>query len=292
MAVESGRAPCTGPWLVCVPGQANRTREAALLPVWNPPRPKRRLEPPALGRGGSNALLSRSPGLSNGFVIAQEAELGPGRPLEPRRRCASESSISSSGSLLCSPSRVSLPKCGKGRSAAARRKTTDDRSELTACRETGSLSQTARRAAEVGSNNMWMSTSATTVALEPLKLVWAKCSGYPSYPALIIDPKMPRAGCHRSGAVTPTAPPSVLRAGERMQYKSAEKLFLVLFFDNKRSWQWLPKSKMAPLGLDKAVDEVKMAEGRTSGVRKAVQTAFDRATAYLARVRDRLTDLD
>ncbi|XP_061085366.1 bromodomain-containing protein 1-like isoform X1 [Conger conger] len=87
-------------------------------------------------------------GLSNGFVIAQEAELGPGRPLEPRRRCASESSISSSGSLLCSPSRVSLPKCGKGRSAAARRKTTDDRSELTACRETGSLSQTARRAAD------------------------------------------------------------------------------------------------------------------------------------------------
>nr|XP_023693931.1 bromodomain-containing protein 1-like isoform X2 [Paramormyrops kingsleyae] len=95
---------------------------------------------------------------------------------------------------------------------------------------------------------------------------------------LIIDPKMARGGCNHNGVSIPTPPLDVLRAGERMQYRSEEKLFLVLFFDNRRSWQWLPKSKMAPLGVDKTTDMVKLMEGRTSSIRKAVQKAFGRAT--------------
>ncbi|KAJ8392033.1 hypothetical protein AAFF_G00083430 [Aldrovandia affinis] len=235
-------------------------------------------------------------GLSNGFVIDQEKGLSPSRQLEPRRRCASESSISSSGSLLCSTSSVILTKSGKGKSALARRNTTDDKNELIACIETRKYAKAARIAAEVGNSNVWMPTSDTTVALEPLKLVWAKCSGYPSYPALIIDPKMPRMAYHHNGVSIPMPPLDVLRVGEQMQYKSGEKLFLVLFFDNKRSWQWLPKSKMVPLGMDKTTDKIKMMEGRTSSIRKAVQTAFNRATSHLNHMRDEpasdLSDLD
>ncbi|XP_075455926.1 bromodomain-containing protein 1 isoform X5 [Ascaphus truei] len=224
-------------------------------------------------------------GLSNGYGEGdkeKEFELTPGRKVEPRRRCASESSISSNSSLLCNPS-FSLPKCGKGKPALIRRHTIEDRSELISCIENGNYARAARIAAEVGQTNMWISTSATAF-LEPLKVVWAKCSGYPSYPALIIDPKMPRVGCHHNGVAIPVPPMDVLKTGEQMQTRAEEKLFLVLFFDNKRSWQWLPKSKMVPLGIDETIDKLKMMEGRNSSIRKAVRVAYDRALNHLSRV--------
>uniref|UniRef100_A0A674BDA1 Bromodomain containing 1 n=1 Tax=Salmo trutta TaxID=8032 RepID=A0A674BDA1_SALTR len=183
-------------------------------------------------------------------------------------------------------STLSLPTCGKGKPALVRRNTVDDKNDLIACIETGNFARAARIAAEVGNSNIWMPASAATVVLEPLKLVWAKCSGYPSYPALIVDPHMPRVGCQHNGVSIPMPPLDVLRVGERMQYKNEEKLFLVLFFDNKRSWQWLPKSKMVPLGIDKTIDKIKMMEGRTSSIRKAVQTAFKRAMNHLSIVQD------
>ncbi|XP_028667910.2 bromodomain-containing protein 1 isoform X1 [Erpetoichthys calabaricus] len=253
-------------------------------------------------------------GLTNGFGNEDLKDLAQTRKLEPRRRCASESSISSSSSLLCNtrlttlavdpittlelcsrkikwnagncirPLSLAIPKVGKGKPALVKKNPVDDKNELIACIETGNFAKAARIAADVGHNNIWMPANAATVVLEPLKLVWAKCSGYPSYPALIIDPKMPRAGCHHNGVSIPIPPLDVLRIGEQMQYKSGEKLFLVLFFDNKRSWQWLPKSKMVPLGVDKTIDKIKMMEGRTSSIRKAVKTAFDRAMNHLSRV--------
>ncbi|XP_027007423.1 bromodomain-containing protein 1 isoform X1 [Tachysurus fulvidraco] len=249
-------------------------------------------------RGSEGEEMStKRPGLSNGFLLEEKKASSPGRQQEPRRRCASESSISSSSSLLGNTrAPLGFPKCGKGKPALVRRNTVDDKTELIACIETGNFAKAARLAAEVGNSSLWMPANAATVVLEPLKLVWAKCSGYPSYPALIIDPHMPRVGCNHNGVSIPIPPLDVLRIGEQMQYKSEEKLYLVLFFDNKRSWQWLPKSKMVPLGIDKTIDKLKMMEGRTSAIRKAVHIAFTRAMNHLSRVQDEpcsdLSDVD
>uniref|UniRef100_A0A9L0IIH6 Bromodomain and PHD finger containing 3 n=1 Tax=Equus asinus TaxID=9793 RepID=A0A9L0IIH6_EQUAS len=121
--------------------------------------------------------------------------------------------------------------------------------------------------------------------LEPLELVWAKCRGYPSYPALIIDPKMPREGLLHNGVPIPVPPLDVLKLGEQRQAEAGEKLFLVLFFDNKRTWQWLPRDKVLPLGVEDTVDKLKMLEGRKTSIRKSVQVAYDRAMIHLSRVR-------
>ncbi|XP_041444449.1 bromodomain-containing protein 1 isoform X3 [Xenopus laevis] len=89
-------------------------------------------------------------GLSNGYGEAnkeKECTISPGRKLEPRRRCASESSISSNNSILCNPS-FGLPKCGKGKPALIRRHTIEDRSELISCIENGNYARAARIAAD------------------------------------------------------------------------------------------------------------------------------------------------
>ncbi|XP_040346453.1 bromodomain-containing protein 1 isoform X6 [Herpailurus yagouaroundi] len=237
-------------------------------------------------------------GLANGFGGARsEQGLGgaPGRRAAPRRRCASESSISSGSGPLCDSS-FGAPRCGRGKPALVRRPALEDRGELISCIENGNYAKAARIAAEVGQRSMWISSDAAASALEPLKVVWAKCSGYPSYPALIIDPKMPRVPGHHNGVTIPAPPLDVLKVGEHMQTKADERLFLVLFFDNKRSWQWLPKSKMVPLGMDETIDKLKMMEGRNSSIRKAVRVAFDRAMSHLSRVHGEptsdLSDID
>uniref|UniRef100_A0A8D2MPW2 Bromodomain and PHD finger containing 3 n=1 Tax=Zonotrichia albicollis TaxID=44394 RepID=A0A8D2MPW2_ZONAL len=135
-----------------------------------------------------------------------------------------------------------------------------------------------------GSGRPLLMSFESQAELEPLELVWAKCRGYPSYPALIIDPKMPREGLLHNGVPIPVPPMDVLKLGERRQTEAGEKLFLVLFFDNKRTWQWLPRDKVFPLGVDETVDKLKMMEGRKTSIRKSVQVAYDRAMIHLSRV--------
>lgn len=90
-------------------------------------------------------------GIANGFVVKEEEDVSPSpRLLEPRRRCASESSISSSGSVLCSTSTVVLPKSGKGRPTAARRSTVDDKSSLMTCMENGEFTKASKISSDHG----------------------------------------------------------------------------------------------------------------------------------------------
>ncbi|XP_069764322.1 bromodomain-containing protein 1 isoform X4 [Narcine bancroftii] len=242
--------------------------------------------------GEGEKLPLKKPGLalSNGFGNEEKPETPQTNPTDhQRRRCASESSICTAASTVSNhASTISLPKCGKGKPALARRNPLEDRNELIACIKNANFAKAARISAEVGQNRMWTSTDSSS-ALDPLKLIWAKCSGYPSYPALVIDPKMPRSGFRHNGVPIPVPPLDVLKIGEQMQRRAGEKLYLVLFFDNKRSWQWLPKSKVVPLGIDETIDKIKMMEGRTSSIRKSVRIAFDRAMLHQSRVQGEQT---
>ncbi|MGH0170126.1 UNVERIFIED_CONTAM: hypothetical protein FKN15_058264 [Acipenser sinensis] len=91
--------------------------------------------------------------------------------------------------------------------------------------------------------------------LETLDLVWAKCRGYPSYPALL---------------------PEVC-------------LFVELLPDYRprdaAGRQWLPRDKVMPLGVEDTMDKLRMMEGRKTSIRKSVQVAYDRAMMHLSRVR-------
>uniref|UniRef100_UPI00398F5FAF bromodomain and PHD finger-containing protein 3 n=1 Tax=Pristiophorus japonicus TaxID=55135 RepID=UPI00398F5FAF len=206
-------------------------------------------------------------GLSNGFGK---------HPQLLNAECYSDSECSSSlgsNGAFDSNSGLSPPKRSRGKPALARVHYLDNGNRDVSC---GDYSTSGR--------GVWTPFENDAI-LEPLELVWAKCRGYPSYPALIIDPHMPRDGLYHNGVPIPVPPLDVVKLGEQMHAEAGEKLYLVLFFDNKRTWQWLPRSKLLPLGIDDTVDKLKMMEGRKSSIRKSVQIAYDRAMIHLSRVR-------
>ncbi|XP_050529603.1 bromodomain-containing protein homolog [Daktulosphaira vitifoliae] len=108
-----------------------------------------------------------------------------------------------------------------------------------------------------------------------LQLVWAKCRGYPWYPALIIDPNMPAGHLH-NGIPVPSPPSEVLNLASN--YK--ELVYLVLFFDAKRTWQWLPRNKLEPLGVTQELDDIKLTESKKPADRKSVRKAYMEALVY------------
>lgn len=52
----------------------------------------------------------------------------------------------------------------------------------------------------------------------------------------IVDPDMPQEGLLHNGIPIPVPPVEVLKLGEGRQTEGDEQLFLVLFFDAKRTW--------------------------------------------------------
>ncbi|XP_059806402.1 bromodomain and PHD finger-containing protein 3 isoform X1 [Hypanus sabinus] len=206
-------------------------------------------------------------GLSNGF--GKHTQLSNAESYSDSE-CSS--SLGSNGAFD-NNSGMSPPKRSRGKPALARAHCLDNGNGDASC---GDYSTSGR--------GVWTPFENDAV-LEPLELVWAKCRGYPSYPALIIDPNMPRDGLYHNGVPIPVPPLDVVKLGEQMHAEAGEKLYLVLFFDNKRTWQWLPRSKLLPLGIDDTVDKLKMMEGRKSSIRKSVQIAYDRAMIHLSRVR-------
>uniref|UniRef100_A0A096LTW0 Bromodomain and PHD finger containing 1 n=1 Tax=Poecilia formosa TaxID=48698 RepID=A0A096LTW0_POEFO len=266
------------------------------LPLLSSSRPRKRPRTPhstssSDSDSDNDDLL---PGLpSNGFdtgnqPVTESFRVYRNEPRLPRSSSDSESTTSSSSSAASDRTSTTPSKQGRGKASFSRSTFHEDSSEETSGTENDSYSVGGSRSVSHlvrgrDRSGCWM-TSDDYSSLEALDLVWAKCRGYPSYPALIIDPKMPREGVFHRGVPIPVPPLDVLKLGEQMTQEAREHLFLVLFFDNKRTWQWLPRSKLVPLGVDQELDKEKMLEGRKSNIRKSVSVAYSRAMQHRSKV--------
>ncbi|XP_077059640.1 bromodomain and PHD finger-containing protein 3 [Siphateles boraxobius] len=237
-----------------------QTAPAKLLPA--PPAPKSPSPSP-------HQLRSR--GLST--CSDNEGEKAHSRPEENGfanglKRHSSHSSDSESCSPTFPTHSSSPPKRSRGKPALSKVPVGEEENEVT---------------------NTSRDTSQNYDEMEPLTLVWAKCRGYPSYPAMVVDPNMPREGILHNGIPIPVPPIDVLDLGTRRQEETEEKLFLVLFFDTKRTWQWLPLDKLHHMGIDDTVDRLRLMEGKKPNVRKSVHMAYDRAMTHLSHVQENST---
>ncbi|MGH0114725.1 UNVERIFIED_CONTAM: hypothetical protein FKN15_043652 [Acipenser sinensis] len=269
------------------------------LPLLSGPRQRKRVRSPRSSSSSDSESQESSEELhlglpSNGFdggsqPVTESFRVYRNERSLPRSSSDSESSTSTSSSAASDRTSTTPSKQGRGKPSFSRVNFPEDSSEETSGTENESYSAGGGRGVSLGmvrsgrGRSCWMSPDEYS-PLHSLDLVWAKCRGYPSYPALIIDPKMPREGMFHHGVPIPVPPLDVLKLGEQMSQESREHLYLVLFFDNKRTWQWLPRTKLVPLGVDQELDKLKMLEGRKSNIRKSVQVAYHRAMQHHNKV--------
>jgi len=100
---------------------------------------------------------------------------------------------------------------------------------------------------------------------------------------------MPKSGMLYNGVPIPVPPDHVLEAGIRQNKETStdgriSSLFLVLFFDTKRTWQWLPRNKLEELAKNPAADQAKLNSIKKPAIRKNVQAAYQRAHTHRERV--------
>lgn len=109
-----------------------------------------------------------------------------------------------------------------------------------------------------------------SVEFKPMDLVWAKCRGYPSYPALVIDPDISAKGMKVNG--------EEIQPSDEVLSLREKNTYLIRFFDGRRTWQWLPPDKVEPLGIDAETDSLKLSTAGSS--KRGVKEAYQRATRY------------
>ncbi|CAG2172209.1 unnamed protein product [Oppiella nova] len=96
------------------------------------------------------------------------------------------------------------------------------------------------------------SLSTRDVNFEVNDVVWAKCKGFPWYPAIVVDP-------NRTDDSDGIPVPSVNVLDLRPNGTQCNH-YLVNYFDAQRLWQWLPRNMLEPLGVDTDMDLKKLKE--------------------------------
>lgn len=92
---------------------------------------------------------------------------------------------------------------------------------------------------------------------------------------------MPKGYIYK-GVPLPVPPQDVLSLKKNHLHEPI--LYLVLFFDVKRTWQWLPPNKLELLGIEKSIDQSKLVESRKPTDRKAVKKAYNDAMQFRKQV--------
>lgn len=108
-----------------------------------------------------------------------------------------------------------------------------------------------------------------TSEFEPGVGCWAKLEGYPHFPAEVLD--------EASELVTD----KVLQDKKRAVSASTEDLFLVRFFDEHRTFGWIPKSKMKLLFESDEMDQKMIASVRKPNFRSQIRASYRRAQEAL-----------
>ena len=91
---------------------------------------------------------------------------------------------------------------------------------------------------------------------------------------------MPRTGYLHNGVPIPVPPQDVLD----MASSHTSPHYLILFFDAKRTWQWLTRDKLEPLGVDSELDKAKLVQSKKPSEKKAVKKAYEDAILHRCRV--------
>lgn len=96
-------------------------------------------------------------------------------------------------------------------------------------------------------------------------LCWAKLEGYPFFPAEIFDAK------------SEVVPANVQKSRPAHLHVDEERIFLVRFFDNTRTFGWIAQSKLRLLFEDEELDQRMLKAPRLPRHRKEVRQSYDRA---------------